>query len=212
MFTLNVEISSTDQKIIRAADELIVLVKNIAAGKPVAWVAAAPMTSTVLSWDTGYTLFASNSPNTLGGGLTMMATTPANGGYAYPFTTTGFGSGARRQDLGNTQYRVDNMVAASQWPALLFGLAQSVSINGNGSAAPLPLNAETVPAMQSTIQNASDSVTIWLQSGVSAGQIVSIPAPAAQMSMSGKLVVSFANTSTQTVRYSSSSGRFELVS
>ncbi len=210
MFTLNVEISATDLRSIQAANEVIVLVKNIAAGRPVAWVAALPMMSTVLSWDEGYSLFASSSPSTVGGTVSMMATTPANGGYAYPFTTAGFGSGVRRQDLGNAQYRVDNAVPAAQWPVLLFGLAQPVSINGNGSGAALPLNAETVPAMQSTIQSATDSVTIWLQSGVSAGQIVSVPSPVSLLSVSGKLVVSFANASTQTVRYSSDSGRFEL--
>ena len=213
MFKLIAEISSTDLPTIYAANEVIVLVKNVGAGKPVVWAAAQPMMSTELSWADDYMLFASSSSSTGNGTMTSMTTTSAIGGYGYPFALSGFGSGTRRQDLGSNQYRVDNTVPAAQLPFLLFGLAQTINVNGNASSTALPLNAETVPAMQSTIQNASDNVTIWLQSGVSAGQVITVSASASLMSMSGKLVVPFAGgVSTRTVRYSSASGRFELVS
>ena len=140
MPTLNVQIAVADLPVITQAQERIVLVKNIRAGLPVAWIAAAPMQQTVLTWDGSYSLFASSSPLQIGTAVTSTATTAATGGYAYPFTASGFGTGVAQSGLSAQQYRVDNGVSSSTSPGLLFGLAQPITMNGNLSQ-PLPLNA-----------------------------------------------------------------------
>lgn len=213
MFTLIAEIDAADLKVILEADERLVLVKNIGSGRTVAWAAPLPLMRTQFEWGSGYSLFASASPSRVGTPLTISADTKAEGGCAYPFTAIGFGAGQPQSGLGPDQYRVDNRVPATQSAALLFGLAQTIVVNGNATPAAAPLNAETVPAMQATIQDAADSVTIYLQSGIAAGQIVTLPSAFAKSSMSGTLVVPFtAGVTTRTVKYSAQLGRFMLTS
>lgn len=213
MFTLIAEIDAADLKVILEAEERLVLVKNIGSGRTVAWAAPVPLLRTQFEWGSGYSLFASASPSRVGTPLAVSADTKAEGGCAYPFTAAGFGAGQPHGGLGPDQYRVDNRVPVTQSAALLFGLAQTIVVNGNASPAALPLNAETVPAMQSTIQDAADSVTIYLQSGIAASQIVVLPSAFAKSSMSGTLVVPFAaGVATRTVKYSAQLGRFMLAS
>lgn len=212
MFSLTVQISATDLPVILEAAERIVLIKNIGSGKPVAWIATQPLQQSLITWEGGYSLFASNSPTKVGGRIAMSSDTSANGGFSYPYSILGFGAGASHSGLTPQQYRVVNDIPSTTSPGLQFGLAQTITVDGKPSPQVLPLNAEMVPAMQSTIQNATDTVTIWLQSGVVAGQILTVPSAVSTSSISGTLVVPFTTGApAQTVLYSSNSGRFELV-
>jgi hypothetical protein len=212
MFTLIAQIDRADLPAILRAGECIVLVKNIGEGAPIAWAIQAPLENNSFEWGGDYSLFVTTVGDQVGVQVTIMSYTNAQGGCSYAFEPSlMFGAGVVDPGLGPDDYRIDNRVPASSFDALSFGLAQSI----NGSGSPQPLNSQFVPAMQSLTQSGCESITIWLQSGIDAGQIVTIPPAAQSLSdrtiRSHSLVVNFAaGTRTQTVKYSAALGRFEL--
>lgn len=215
MYTLIAQIETADLVGIRKAKERIVLIKNIGAGLPVAWACITPLENTSFQWNGGYALFVTTVGDQVGATVTMMARTQADtpGGARYAFQPSRmFGPPVPDHELARNDYRIDNLVPSSgRDTSLSFGLAQSI----NGSENPLPLNTQFVPPMQSFTQSSSESVTIWLESEVDAGQIVSIP-PLQQAAdgnsiRSKALVVNFDdNSHSQTVRYSAVLGRFAI--
>ena len=214
MYTLIAEISEEDLPAIQKAHECIVLVKNVGIGAPVAWIAQLPgTTTTAFQWGSDYSLFATTVGDQVGTQVTMVTCISAQPQCKYPFVMPqGFGPASTDSSLPPDEFRIDNYTPPSVSDSLSFGLAQAI----NGSDAQ-PLNVQFLPPMQSLAQRATDSLRIWLQSDVQAGQIVEIPPSGPQLRGSSTIrsystVVRFSgNAPTQTVRYVSKLGAFVAV-
>jgi hypothetical protein len=110
-------------------------------------------------------------------------------------------------------YRVFNQAPASPNPSLVFGLTQSVNLNGAQLPAS-PINAETVPAVQFATYTPLDTVYVWLASRVTAGDIVQDPLQVGNRRAvsSRSTTVRFASPSTLSYQYVAMLGAFVLSS
>ncbi|HYG64979.1 MAG TPA: hypothetical protein VEL74_20520 [Thermoanaerobaculia bacterium] len=211
-YTLQLMISAQDLTTLRQAGESIVIARAFSGSSPnVAWVSFAPFSSNTVTWDDAYGLFA--SPAQSSGTIQILSQTSgtAASGMYYNFADASFSgpfSGASAPGAGS--FRVFNQMPSSQYTALGFGMLQSATVNGSALPA-RPANLDIVPAMQFSTFTPLNTVYVWLQSGVSSGDIVTLP----PLSMGAALAVSsratkvqFSGTSSLSYVYESSVGAF----
>lgn len=211
-YTLQLLISPTDLSTILQAGENIVLAKAFSdSPSNVAWVSCAPFQTNTISWDNSYGMYAVVSMAS--GKIQPQSTTSigiASGMY-YNFgptpVFTGPFSGENAPPPGS--FRVFNLMPPSNNPSFVFGLIQNVTANGvalNSS----PTTAQVVPANQLATFTPLDTIYVWLQSGVAAGAVLSIPPLAGDsFAVSSRATkVDFTSASTLSYVYSSTTGAF----
>lgn len=218
-YSLTVQIDAADLPTLQQAGQQVVLVRRLAdAGRCVTWAVLALAPSRNVSWNDDYTLYASNTPNATGNVVSIGATTAVTWQCDYTYATVGFQGPVPDAGLGTTTVQLVNQVPAATAPSVLAGLAQSYALDGGAAGTAQPLNAQTVPALQIAQFTAAQSLWIYLSSGVQTGMIVGTPVTSTAMVstrqvFSAALLLPFSATAAnQTVRYSSTLGRFYFTS
>jgi len=218
-YALTLQIDAADLPTLQQAGEQIVLVRRLAdAGRCVAWAVLALAPSRTVSWNDDYALYASNTPNAIGNLVNVGASTTVIWQCDYRYATTGFQGPVPDANLGTATVQLINQVPAATAPSILSGLAQSYAVDGAAAGTAQPLNAQTLPAQQIAQFTASQSLWVYLASGLQTGMIVSTPVTTTTMVdtrqvFSAALLLQFsAAAPSQTVRYSSTLGRFYATS
>lgn len=208
-YELKVQIGDADLASLQAANEQIVLVRQLLdAGSPVAWAVVPLAQNRVITWNDDYSLFAAAGAGaSVGKVVTVNNTAVATMSSNYTYTASGFSSAVPDSSLPQATVRIQNLDVASN----AMGLAQTYSVDGLKKDQPVPLNAQSVPAKQFAQFTASQILWIYLASGTSTGMVVSEPTTAAKsrQAFSAALLVDFnTGAASQTVRYSAAHGYF----
>jgi hypothetical protein len=205
-YSLTVQIDATDLPVLQGAGEQIVLVRRLAdAGSPVAWITIPLAQNNVVTWDDQYVLFGASVAAAVGQVVIMNNTTDAVLQNRYSYTASGFSAPTPDGSLPSATVQIQN----GDGGANAFGLAQSCSLSRQAS----PLNSQSVPAKQFVRFTASQSLWVYLASGISSGMVVAPPvtSPTRQV-YSGALLVDFdTGSASRTVRYSATLGQFVTV-
>jgi len=174
-FQLTVDFTNADLDTLSQAGESVVLVKMssspVGESKAVAWVTFNPFVTNTVTWVENYGVYASSVVPIQNGTISKLADTMAYGGQAYDFVDAGHfkGPNAPTSPLTGNQYQVNNNW--SKDPALTFGLAQDLTVNGKGLLAS-PLNAMLVPAGQNAAFTPLTSVQIFMESAITTGMVL----------------------------------------
>ncbi|KDM90239.1 hypothetical protein [Photobacterium galatheae] len=198
-YNLNINIDSNDVRIINQSQQKIVLVKTVggSSGSKVAWVTFSPFEHNEVSWTEQYGVYASSTQVQNGAEIyKTSAVNPATSEVVYPFENGTFGS---PQSGGQTNsYGISNQYSQG----FTFGLAQSVTANGNVYDAS-PLNAVPVLSKQNAIFTPVEKLEVYLQANFNNGVVIS------QVSSSA-LALDFTNNSNITIRYDATLGKFVI--
>lgn len=196
-YTLNIDFESSELHPIYAANEQVTIVKQSAGGTTVAWVAFVPFPNNTVGWSDSYALYASNTFVQSKAIISQLSNTPASPGLKYPFNDGLFGSGTRDSSLPPNTYEALNQMSA--FPTLTFGLAQGVQVNGTAQPNN-PINAQIVPLNQTAEFTPLDKITVFLQSQVQTGMVLTtVTSQSIELSFGG-------STTSQTITYSAASG------
>lgn len=174
-FELNLEIDAQSLKLIRAAQERIILARPVGGGSPnVVWQSFDPFGSNNVTWQQEFGLYASDTQVVNGVTLRKMSEQkPADEAHYYSFTSGAVFEGPFTDPrLGDGQYGTENAMPNSQYPALTFGLTQVATVNGNVSAAN-PLNALSVLPNRFVTFTPITTVYVWLESNIASSTVVS---------------------------------------
>lgn len=172
-YSLTLEIHDESLRTILEIGEKIVVVKAPAGSdSQVAWAVFQPFASNQLVWTSDYALYARRDE----GIIVAMTTTafPTPSGVAYKFSASGELTLTDPKDYPPAgSYRVFNESGDTGASNLRFGLVQQVSAYGeNGQNR---INAQIIPNQQLADFTPDETVIVWLQSNVSAGDTVLIP-------------------------------------
>lgn len=213
-FKLNIKIPQKDLTTLIKAGESIVLVK----GEPgktsvIVWAVIRPAQNSSVSWSDEYYIYASNSDYEIGNTIIASATSSARVMSKYVYSEGSFSNPVTDNNLNPGQFMITNKVPVSTSGSIIFGLAETCKVNNELQNSPSPTRATIVPAMQYTILNASEKVTIFLSSQVSPGQV--IPAPRTESAdtraTSFAIIIDFSEENAdQVINYDSSRGSFVL--
>jgi hypothetical protein len=196
-YSLNIDIDPTDLQTIYAANELVTIVKQSAAGPSVAWVAFLPFEATTLTWTDSYALYASNTSVQGGAVINQLSNILAGPGLNYPFLNGDFGTATPDGTLPPNTYETVNQMSA--FPLLTFGLAQDIQINGMAQPN-RPINAQAVPLNQTATFTPFDNITVFLQSQVqSSMMLTTVTSQSIALQFGG-------STTSQTISYTAANG------
>lgn len=178
-FTLKLSIDPESLKIIKAAQQRIILAKPVDGASPnVAWVAFDPFQSNTVTWNEEFNIYASTTEIQNGAEILKMSDTtyPAQDAAYYSFdpsaTFSGPFTGTGAPPRGS--YRVINNMPSSEYRSLTMGLQQKARVNGRDTVA-TPVNAATVPATNKATFTPLTTVFAWLQASlVSATMITDV--------------------------------------
>lgn len=213
-YSLTLQIDATDLPALLAAGEQVVLARQFAdAGNTVAWAALPPVQHRLVTWDDDYSLFASDTPNSVGNVISIASSTPATLRCDYRLDAVGFQGPTPDAALGPDSVQITNAMPATAAPAVLLGLAQAYGVDGGASGPPLPLNAQSVPALQVAQFTRQQNLWVYVASGRVTGMITPPPllndASREKEIVSSALLLPFdATRPNRTVRYSSLLGHF----
>ncbi len=206
-YSLTLSISQNDLTTLFNAKEQIVLVRRLTdAGVPVAWAVIPLLQSNVVSWNDDYHLFATTTPTDVGQTLVVNSVTGVTLQSDYDYSPTGFTGPTPDGSLPPAAVQIRNADSNN----FAFGFSQSYVRNGT-SMAPVPINAQNVPARQFARFSAGQSVWVYLSSGVQSGMVVNPPvAPSmTRQVFSAALLLEFGGGNiSQSVSYSSELGQF----
>jgi hypothetical protein len=204
-FTLELLIDSVDLRIIRAAQERILLAKPSAGSNPaVTWLAVDPFEANVVTWIPEYSIYASS--NGVEGGAAILKSSETRP-KAIPGRYYDFDSGATFQGpfVGNVpseSYQVRNNMPAASYPELTFGLAQRANVNGRDTDVN-PIHAVSVLSRRTATFTPYDVVRVWLQANILGGTVVTeITSNYTELSYSGGI-------DTFVLKYDPNTGTFE---
>jgi hypothetical protein len=196
-YSLNIDIDTTDLQTIYAANELVTIVKQSAAGPLVAWVAFPPFEANTLTWTDSYALYASNTSVQGGAVINQLSNILAGPGLKYPFLNGDFGTATPDGALPPNTYETVNQMSA--FPMLTFGLAQDIQLNGKAQPN-RPINAQAVPLNQTATFTPFDNITVFLQSQVqSSMMLTTVTSQSIPLQFGG-------STTSQTISYTAASG------
>jgi hypothetical protein len=196
-YTLNVDFDPGELAPIYAANEQVTIVKQSRDGKPVAWVAFVPFQNNTVTWKDSYALYASNTLAESGAIISQLSNTAASPGLQYAFAEGKFDSGTPDSDLPPNTYDIVNQMAG--FNELTFGLAQDVQVNGTAQPNH-PINAQIVPLHQSAQFTPLDKITVFLQSNVQSGMVLTtVKSASIELSFGGA-------TTSRTLSYRAGSG------
>ena len=167
-YQLNINITAADLQTIYAAKENIVLVKSVAGEAPFSWVSFPPFEGNAVTWnEENYSIYASMGEG--GGVITSSVVQAAQPSQNYTFDQSGVFSQPSPVAIGSNAYQITNQCSPGQ--GLLFGLAQTVSVNGTAHDNAL-INAQFIPMGQHAIFRPATQLIIFLASDVPAGVII----------------------------------------
>lgn len=196
-YTLNIDFDTAELPPIYAANEQVTIVKQSPDGKPVAWVALVPFQNNTVSWKDSYALYAARKLMQPMEVISQLSNTPASPGLQYPFAEGKFDRGTPDPGLPPNTYGTMNQM--SEFPELTFGLAQDVQVNGTAQPNN-PINAQIIPFNQTAQFTPLDKITVFLQSNVRSGMVLTTVT-------SQSIELSFgAATTSRTISYSARSG------
>ncbi len=173
-YMLTLVFNPSDLQTIYAAGEQVVIARRFSDSESnVAWLCFKPFETNVVGWEDQYGLYASQTS----GMVTMSAKTGDDipSGTYYNMTSSGFegpfsGDGAPPPD----SYRAFNQM--TDYPVFGFGVIQAASVNGAKVEAG-PATAVEVPMSQFATFTPVETLYVWLQSNVAAGDKVAVPPP-----------------------------------
>lgn len=169
-YGLNINIDSTGLTNIYNADQYVTLVKSVgsttASGNTVAWVTFQPYQSNIVSWVENYLIYGTISQLQSGATIVMTSQTASavQTGWTYTFEQGQF-TGASGGASGS--FNLENQ----QSNGINFGLAQTATVNGSSTLA--PLNAVPVNINQSASFTPIETVSIFLSSYENNGVVIS---------------------------------------
>ncbi len=205
-YTLNISIDSDSLKIIRGAQQRIILAKPVDGGTPnVAWVAFDPFENNAVTWSEEFGVYASTTEIQHGAEIYKMSQTtfPAQDAAYYSFdgSATFAGPFQGTQAPGRGSYRAINNMPSVDYKSLTFGLQQQARINGRLTA-PTPVNAATVLATQQATFTPLTTVYAWLQASlVSATMITDVTGDSSKVVFGGSVF-------SASLKYDPAAGRF----
>lgn len=206
-YSLTVDITSSDMVALLDAKQQIVLVRRMSdAEVPVAWAVVPLLQSNVVTWNDDYQLFATSTPTSVGQTLVVNTAINATLQSDYAYSPAGFTGPSPDGSLPPGTVQIRNLDSNSN----AFGFAQGYARNGTPVKS-LPINAQIVPAQQYARFSASQSVWVYLSSGVQSGMVVNPPLSSgrSRQAFSAALLLDFNSTNTtQSVAYSSTLGQF----
>ncbi len=201
-YNLNVSINSQDVQEINSASQKIVIVKQVggSSGQPVAWVSFSPFENNVVSWETSYGVYASSTEIQSGATINKTsAVNPATAEIVYPFENGTFGN-PTSGDVSSNSYSISNKYSNQ----FTFGLAQSVTANGNKFEAS-PLNAVQVLSKQNATFTPIEKIAVFLRANFNNGVVISEIA-------SNALDIDLTQQSNVNIRYDKALGQFVMSS
>ncbi|MCD7726157.1 MAG: hypothetical protein LUI12_11525 [Clostridiales bacterium] len=171
-YELNINITETDLQTIYAADEKIIIVKHTegSAGKDVAWISFRPFMHNTIQWTTEFAIYASNTEVQGGATINKLSDRKASTKIIYDFNEGYFAGAEPCSELAANTYAVKNSMKG--YPALTFGLAQDVSVNGRAFANN-PINAISIPFGQSASMTPIEKVDVYLRNDINDGTVIS---------------------------------------
>lgn len=212
-YALTLQIDAADLPTLQQAGERIVLARRLAdAGNPVVWSSLAPALTHQVAWVDDFFLFASQTPNVQGNRVLVQATAAAVLRSRYGYSINGFSAPVPTASLPADVVETHNGVGTDIASSMMLGFAQSCAVDGGPAGDPLPLNAQTVPALQWSRLAAAQDVWVFLASGLAAGTIIATPATSAvqgRQVFSTALLISLSPSQPAvTARYSATLGAF----
>jgi len=216
-YTLQLMINSTDLSTLLEAGENIILARAFSdSASNVAWVSFKPFGNNSISWEDQYGMYGAVTMSS--GQINPQSTTlidVASGMYYNfgPATPVFTGPYSGPSAPGPGSFRVFNLLPPTAYPSFVFGLTQNATVNGAAAAAS-PTTAQVVPANQFATFTPLETVYVWLQSGVAAGAVVTVPplvgltAGLTLQATSRATKIQFTGASSLTYVYSSTAGAF----
>lgn len=199
-YSLTLKFSQSDANAINAAGQKVVLVKSVTGGgSQTAWVTFTPFQNNVVTWTEQYGIYASTSSVQAGATIIQSSSVDlAQTGVEYPFKNNTFQSATvpTSWTVSATQYATEN----DNGGTFTFGLQQSASLNG-APVTPSPLNAVTVLNGQHAIFQPHETITVFLQSDVDNGAVISTVS-------SNSTTIDLTTTTSQTATYNAATGTF----
>jgi hypothetical protein len=174
-FNLSLEIDSASLKLIRAAQERIILAKPVGTGSApnVVWQSFDPFESNEVTWTEEFGVYASDAVLVAGANIRKMSDQePADEAHYYTF-----GAGATFEGpftdprVGAGQYGALNAMPNSSYPQLTFGLTQTATINAQ-TAKGRPLNAVSVLPNRFVTFTPITTVYVWLESNLASSTVI----------------------------------------
>ncbi len=170
-YELIIKIEPEDVEQIQQAGQEVGIVKKVingSSGESVIWVSFKPFEYNEVKWETQYGIYASTTE--IKNGATIFkssAENPVKTDFYYPFEYGRFKSPTR--NIGDrNQYGIENNYSEK----LTFGMAQSVTANGNKFEA-RPLNAVTVLRQETAVFTPIEIVKVFLHGEFDNGVIIS---------------------------------------
>ena len=184
---MEIQIDGSGLRKIAAADQRVTLTRSVtgavdvlkanAASLIVAWQAFVPMQENTINWGNQYFCFATSTTLVMNAVITMnsQSNAPMQAGFVYQFAQGQFAMQQPPQD--ENRYIVTNATQNS----LAFGLAQSVTVNGQPPML-APLCVVPVGYNQSAYFNPSATIGIFLSNAAAAGTLLPPPRDACLVS------------------------------
>lgn len=161
--------------IIKGAGQRITLAKPVSSGSPnVIWLSIDPFSSTEVSWEEQYGIYASTTAIQQGAEITKLSETdfPAQDGAYYALNWAAVFNGPfPGEKVPRGSFGAQNDVPFNQYPSLTFGLTQNALINQK-AADRKPISATPVLATQFAAMTPFTNVYIWLQSTFASETII----------------------------------------
>jgi len=205
-YTLSLNISKDDLKLIKTTGLNITLAKPVDAKSPnVIWQAFDPWEDNEVKWEEEYGIYASPLKEYKNGATISRLSSlepPVQDGKTYKFNTDNMFEQLKNSDNPDKgSYKINNEANEEQYPILTFGLTQGANIHGEDTSSN-SLNAALVMAHQSVTFTPITTVYVWLQNSYTSGVVIT--------SISSNFTkVEFGGTSTnQSLTYDASVGMF----
>ncbi len=198
-YELTIQFDDSDVREINQNQHKVAIVKEVEGsqkGKDVIWVAFSPFEFNEVKWDVDYGIYVSENEVQNGASIYKCSTVnPAKAELLYPCEWGTFGTPNSKLEEENT-YGIKNQYSKK----LTFGLAQSVTANGNKYTAN-PLNAVSVLSQETVIFTPYQKLKVFLHAEFDNGVVISDIT-------SDALSVDLTKNSIQRIKYNKQMGTF----
>lgn len=169
-YSLTVDFAPQDLSTLWQAQEKLVMVKQTGdSSTSVAWVSFKPFQNNQITWSEEYALYSSQSSIENGASIQKLSDIEAKDRFRYPFENGIFNTPTLQPELKPDHYQVTNNI--SDYPSLVFGVAQSVQVNGSPNPYK-PLCATLVPKFQTADFEPLDIIEVYMDAKVKDGMVV----------------------------------------
>jgi hypothetical protein len=169
-YRLNINFDAQSLDTIYGCHQRVVLVKHTAEKNyAVAWISFQPFERNFIDWEENFALYASTSNTEHGTRINKMIDTPGECQTNAIFNRGYFGVKEHLKDISPNTYAITNN--DNYYNYLIFGLAQSVSVNGTDFNN-LPINAVCVPRCRLVTMTPLEKVDVFLQANIGTSAVV----------------------------------------